>query len=53
MEIAEKPITIQGQILKSPTIFYGKKQAAASYFSSILLKLARFFHRMWTTEHGT
>jgi hypothetical protein len=46
MEIAEKPITIQGQMLKSPTIFYGKKQAAASGFSFMLLNLARFCHRM-------
>ncbi|KAG1804734.1 Piwi domain-containing protein [Suillus plorans] len=30
MEISEKPITIQGQLLKAPTIFYGKKQSAAS-----------------------
>ncbi|KAG2107272.1 Piwi-domain-containing protein [Suillus discolor] len=28
MEISEKPIMIQGQLLKAPTIFYGKKQFA-------------------------
>ncbi|KAG1821113.1 Piwi domain-containing protein, partial [Suillus subaureus] len=28
MEISEKPITLQGQLLKPPTIFYGKKQPA-------------------------
>lgn len=28
MEISEKPITVQGQLLKPPTIFYGNRQSA-------------------------
>ena len=52
MEISEKPITLEGQLLRPPTIYYGKKQMAASSFSSCIALFGEFLFLPQDVNNG-